>query len=173
MKFTNTTLLLIILSLLLNIVSSKNSNDDQINEISCLGRYTGVFHSYIYFNKNETSTDYYVIRTAWMLSYPNKIKTQLKSNNFNIFDSNPSNECGWKLISRITNIGIYTGYIYVKGNNVNTIDEIAGDILRNTYPTLEIMLIIFMPIIGVILIIMVLFIYDKYKTNNDNYNGIV
>lgn len=177
MKFINTQLLLIIISILLTFVSSKNSNDDQINEISCLGRYTGVFHSYIYFNQNESSKTYYVIRTAWMITYPNKIKTQLKSNNLNIYNNNPSNDCGWKLISRITNIGIYTGYIYVKGNSDNNIEEIAGNILRNTYPTLEIMLTIFIPIIIVIFIIIIILlitcINDKIKRNNTNYNGIV
>lgn len=61
-----------------NNIKAKSTLDDKILEITCLGKYTGVFHNFIYVSLNESSTDYYVIRTPWLLTYPKHLKNALK-----------------------------------------------------------------------------------------------
>lgn len=121
--------------------STNSIKDDKIMEVTCLGRYTGVFHSFIYFSNNETDTDLYVIRTSWLLTYPSKIRNELKKNNMSVF-SNYDEKCGWTLVSAATNIGIPTGNVYFKNNRNTKSEKIALQILYSNYPTLEIMLIV-------------------------------
>lgn len=73
MMMKNNLILLITILILSNVAAYSQSlrsgiKDDEILEVTCLGKYTGAVHSFIYFAKNETSTDYYVIRTAWLVS---------------------------------------------------------------------------------------------------------
>lgn len=161
--------------LILNIFNFINANnlDDKVLENTCLGKFTGVFHSFIYFAQNETSTDYYVIRTAWLITYPNRIKTELKKQNLYVYENNPTSKCDWTLKSKIQKFSIYTGFIYQKNNEVKNIQTKAGEILTSIYPSLEIGLIC-MPVI--IIIFIIIFIYCKYKLEDvrrDNYNTMV
>ncbi len=114
--------------------------DDSILEVTCLGKYTGVFHSFIYFANNETSTDYYVIRTAWMLTYPGRIKNALKEKNIHIFSKNPTDECDWTLKSKIQRFAVEKGYIYQKEEENKEMIRAASNILYDLYPSLEIAL---------------------------------
>lgn len=73
----------IILSFInINFINAATSIDDKILEITCLGKYTGVFHNFIYISQNQTSNDYYVIRTPWLLTYPKNLKNALKKKNY-------------------------------------------------------------------------------------------
>lgn len=151
-KFLTLLMLLISLSVsdATNIRSTTNNYDDVPMEVTCLGKYTGVFHSFIYFARNETDKNYYVIRTAWLLTYPGKLKNKLKEANMTVFDKNPAgNNCGWTLRARITDIGVGTGYVYTKSAEVQEVSDIATHILSNTYPVLEMMLIV-MPTLAVL-----------------------
>ncbi len=137
MKFTTT---LIILLINFTNIYAKNKYDDSILEVTCLGKYTGVFHSYIYFANNKTSTDYYVIRTPWMLTYPGRIKDALKEKNVYIYDKNPVGKCDWTLRAKIQKAAVDTGYIYEKNNENKELRQLATDILYDLYPSLEIAL---------------------------------
>lgn len=123
------------------------SSDDKILEITCLGKFTGSFHNFIYVAENETDTNYYVIRTAWRITYTNRIKRQLRDHKLWVFDHNPTTNCGWTLLSKITNVGIYTGNIYRKNNTNRNIEDFAAELLFNNYPTLEILIMILIVIL--------------------------
>ena len=159
--------ILILLIASFQLVKSSNNYDDKIMENTCLGRYTGVFHSFIYVAKNETSTDYYAIRTAWMITYPSKIKEKLQEKGLYIHEDNIE-KCGWKLISKVTNFIIYTGFIYVKNNEDKDLNTIISEILHNTYPTTEIMMSIFIPIGFIVILIVIYVMYDNLR-NRPHY----
>ena len=139
-----------------NATSSFKSVDDNILEITCLGKYTGVFHSFIFFAKNDSSTDYYCIRTPWLISYHSRIRTQLKNHNLTMFKSNPISKCGWTTLAHISMSGANTGSIYKKANTDNELNEIASEILSSIYPSIEMAL----TVIGAFLILAV-FIYIR------------
>lgn len=136
---------------LFNVINAK-IKDDQILENTCLGRYTGVFHSFIYFSNNKTSDQFYVIRTAWLLTYPNRIKNELKKKQFYVYDNNPSTKCNWILRSKVTNVGIYTGFIYQKNIENKLLQEESANILTYLYPSLEIALTVIGSFIAFIII---------------------
>jgi len=161
------TLMLIIFIQFNSAYPYKNNLDDKILEITCLGKYTGVFHNFIYIANNETSDDYYVIRTAWLISYPNKLKNKLKEFNLIIFDSNPTTKCGWTTLAHVQNFGVFTGTIYRKKNNIDELNSVLTEILSNNYPTLEILMIVFGSLFAVILFI---FIYVKCKSRSNQFN---
>lgn len=155
---------LALLTQLLFLNINANKLDDKILENTCLGKYTGVFHSFIYFSNNETSNDYYAIRTAWLLTYPDRIKKELENNNLYVYDKNPTIKCGWILRSKITNVGIYTGFIYQKNNENKLLQDTASMTLSNLYPSLEIGLTVIGCFIASCLII-VLYIFCKLRYN--------
>ncbi len=148
----NFKLFLSIILIQFNIINAK-IKDDQILENTCLGRYTGVFHSFIYYSNNQTSDQYYVIRTAWLLTYPDRIKNELKNKNFYVYDKNPSTKCNWVLRSRITNVGIYTGFIYQKNEENKLLQEEGQNILTDIYPSVEIALTVIGSFIAVCILI--------------------
>lgn len=149
------------------VLSYKNNLDDKILEITCLGKYTGVFHNFIYIANNKTSDDYYVIRAPWLITYPNKLKNKLKEFNLNIFDSNPSTKCGWTTLAHVKNSSVSTGTIYRKKNNIGDLNSVLTEILSNNYPTLEILMTVFGSLFAVILFI---YIYIKCNSRSDNFN---
>ncbi len=159
-------------NIIVNSYSNNNDNDDKILEVTCLGKYTGVFHSFIYFAKNETSTDYYVIRTAWLVTYPNRIKKELKNNNLYVFDKNPTDNCDWTLRTKMTNVGIYTGYVYSRNEIDKNLSLISTTILNTLYPSIEILiicLIIFLIVLPISIIC--IYLYYNLGNNQSNYRG--
>ena len=149
------TLMLIIFIQFNSAYPYKNILDDKILESTCLGKYTGVFHNFIYIANNETSDDYYVIRTAWLITYPNTLKNKLKELNLNIFDSNPSTNCGWTTLAHVQNSAVSTGTIYRKKNNIDELNSALTEILSNNYPTIEILMTVFGSLFAVILFIFI------------------
>jgi hypothetical protein len=125
-----------------SMLRSQNSLDDQILEKTCLGKYTGVFHSFIYFAENSTSNDYYVIRTPWLLTYPGRIIDELESRNMTIIDKSQTKKCGWTTLAHVSKAGASTGSIY-KFKNDNTIcEDNALEILSDIYPSIEMALLV-------------------------------
>lgn len=168
-KFLTLLMLLISLSVsgATNIRGTTNSYDDVPMEVTCLGKYTGVFHSFIYFARNETDKNYYAIRTAWLLTYPGKLKNKLKEANMTVFDKNPAgSKCGWTLRARITNVGAGTGYVYTKSAEVQEVSDIATHILSSTYPVLEMALVV-IPVITIVLAVLGMYSYYQF----DGYNS--
>jgi hypothetical protein len=161
-------ILMLIIVIQFNYVLSSNNNlDDKILEITCLEKYTGIFHNFIYIANNETSDDYYVIRTPWLIIYPNKLKNQLKEFNLTIFDSNPSTKCGWTKLAHVKNYAVSTGTIYRKKNNIDELNSILTKILSNNFPTLELLITGF----GLLLVLLLfIYIYVKYKSRSKNFN---
>jgi hypothetical protein len=149
-----------------------NSNDDNIMEVSCLGKYTGVFHSYIYIANNNTSTDYYVIRTAWMITYPDRLKSALKEKNLYVMDKNPVDKCGWTLISKIDNYAVSYGNVYRKNNEDKTLETIITSVVYDHYPSLEIFIICLFTVILPVILIVSCILYSElsskkqYKENH-------
>jgi hypothetical protein len=126
-----------------NVNYLRSNLDDKILEKTCLGKYTGVFHSFIYYSANSSSTDYYVIRTAWLLTYPGSIRSKLISNNMTIIDGSIfKNKCGWTLVAEAKNAAVSTGNVYYKNNRDTITEDIGIEILYNTYPYLEIILMV-------------------------------
>ena len=160
------TLMLIIFIQFNSTYPYKNNLDDKILEITCLGKYTRVFHNFIYIANNETSDDYYVIRTPWLITYPNILKNKLKELNLNIFDSNPSTKCGWTTLAHVKNSAVSTGTIYRKKNNIDELNAALTEILSNNYPTIEILMTVFGSLFALMLFI---YIYVKCNSRSDNY----
>lgn len=165
----------IILSFInINFINAATSIDDKILEITCLGKYTGVFHNFIYISQNQTSNDYYVIRTPWLLTYPKNLKNALKKKKLYIYNKNPTDKCGWTTLAHIKNIGISTGTIYKKNNTILELNSILTEILSNNYPTLEILLIVIGSFLATSLFIYIYIKCNSYKyNNNNNYNSYV
>ncbi len=161
------TLLMLFISLSVSGATNIRKNHDDVPmEVTCLGKYTGVFHSFIYFAGNETDENYYMIRTPWLLTYPSKLKSKLTAANMTMFDKNPAGtNCGWTLRARITDIGVSTGYMYTKSTEVQTVSDTATHILSNTYPLLEILLIV-IPVIVIMLVVLGLYIYYQMSAYN-------
>ncbi len=151
------TLALILLTI--NGSIAKDDGDDQIMESSCLGKFTGVFHSFIYFARNASSTDYTVIRTSWLITYPDRVKHELIAHNFTVFDKNPADNCDWVLRSKIQKATIYTGYVYQKNDEDRVTLAAAGKILSHLYPSAEIAMCVLLPIP---FILIMLFIWKMY-----------
>lgn len=129
------------------LVHGAKSYDDKIMEVTCLGKYTGVFHSFIHFSENSTSTEYYTLRTVWLLTYPGILREKLIERGMTIYDKNPTSKCGWTTVSHIKWAAISTGTIYRKISQPNDrIQEISSEILTSNYPTLEIVLLTVIPI---------------------------
>ncbi len=169
-KVTQTLLTTLILTTLFNttIAYSSKSYDDKIMEVTCLGKYTGVFHSFIYVANNQTTDNYYVIRTAWLITYPKNLKKELKKNNVYIYDKAPVSNCGWTLISKISNYAVSYGNIYRKNKQDLEFEEKLTNIVYSKYPTLEIFIICLFTVIIPILLIISWLAYDYYKTYKQN-----
>ncbi len=168
MNFFKTLLILCLINCVAEGRYLKTLNDDSILEVTCLGKYTGVFHSFIYFAKNNTSTDYYVIRTAWLITYPDRIKDSLKEKDLYVYEKNPTSKCDWTLRSKIQQTAVERGYIYQKNNEDKQLVEIASEILIDLYPSLEIALLVLGSFIA-----FVLFILLSYKLGcmRSSYTG--
>ena len=119
-----------------------SSLDDKIMEKTCLGKYTGVFHKFLYFADNETSTDYYAIRTPWLITYPKKIKTELLKNNLTLIDESVIKKCGWTTLAHVKNTGVSTGTIYSFSATIESVEDRALLILTNNYPIVEMLLVL-------------------------------
>lgn len=149
---------------------SSDDYDDDIMEVTCLGKFTGIFHSFIYFSENNNNTNYYVIRTSWLMTYPQRIKNNLKKHkNIIIYDKNPTSKCGWTLVSKIMKAQIYTGYVYRSHNENKYLEYISGEILSNIFPSLEIESIVFIPVGFVLLIVLICYLVGCTISSNYSY----
>lgn len=136
--------LLIAISILTNVDAKmmRSSIDDKIMEKTCLGKYTGVFHSFVYFANNETTDDYYVIRTPWLLTYPGRIRDELQKNNMTIIQKRDTQKCGWLTLAHVKMAGASTGTIYRFKDEVKISEDTALYILSDIYPSLEMALLV-------------------------------
>ena len=90
--------------------------------MSCLYKFTGIFHSYTYFNlinkDNTTDNTLIVIRSAWLLTYQNKLSNDLvKVENVNILSSVDikkleTNNCDWTAKAHYKEYGVFKGFNY-------------------------------------------------------------
>lgn len=144
MNFFATIILLISITMIdaTPMIRSQNTLDDQILEKTCLGKYTGVFHSFIYFAENSTSQDYYVIRTPWLITYPGRIEDELVKRNMTIIDEKQTKKCGWTTIAHVKKAGASTGTIYQFKNENTVCEDTALEILSEIYPSLEMALLV-------------------------------
>jgi len=142
-----------VIATLLGIVSASGNTafGDPIMSSTCLGKFNGVFHSFIFYVKNETSKDYYCIRTAWLMTYPSRIRTELKQHGMVVLNSNPVDKCGWITLAHIEKNAVSTGDIFKKGNTIDELTDIASNILFDLYPSLEISLLVCIPILAAML----------------------
>lgn len=130
---------LLILLFVSCVAARSNKLDDSIMEVTCLGKYTGVFHSFVYFAEGN-STDYYAIRTPWLLTYPGRIKTRLS--NVTLFEKNPVSKCGWTTLAHVKKMGVSTGTVYRHDAENKRVQQGALDVLSSIYPSLEIALLV-------------------------------
>lgn len=158
-----------------------SKSSERIDETICLYKFTGVFHSYIYFTLNNDTT--ITIRTPWIITYQNKIKDSLlKNDNINLLTEQQiniieKNNCDWITKANFREFAVQKGSVFSNINNNNT-DQIKKAVslsiesLDDNYPLIEIFMILLVPIIIIIALIIYLII-DEIKTkkrNNDNYS---
>ena len=159
---------------LLGIASASGNTafGDPIMSSTCLGKFNGAFHSFIFFAKNESSTDYYCIRTAWLFSYPSRIRSELKHHGMIVLKSNPVDKCGWITLAHIEKNAVSTGAIFKKGNTIDELTDIASNILFGIYPSLEISLLVCIPILAAMLycVYRVWFADHECRSRNRNYD---
>lgn len=101
---------------------TRSSDIEQIDETVCLYKFTGIFHSYTYFNlinkDNTTDNALIVIRSAWLLTYQNKLSNDLvKVENVNILSSVDikkleTNNCDWTAKAHYKEYGVFKGFNY-------------------------------------------------------------
>jgi hypothetical protein len=102
-------------------------------------------------NVTDTALNVYLIQTDYWLSYPQKITSGLESAGLTIIPTNQF--CGYYQVDNVYNMAVNTGKIYVLTNDIligynTTTIGIVQNILMNTYPITEIVLIVFsIPII--------------------------
>lgn len=148
---------------------------ERIDETICLFKFTGVYHQYIYY---EFENNMFLIRTPWILTYQNKIKSTL-TNNINItiisdFDEK-FNKCNWIVKSKYTEWAVNKGTILNFASNNYTSDLIEKKAiaigvlaLDDNYPTIEMLLTVFGSVLAFII-----FIFIKIKlgsaSSNNNY----
>jgi hypothetical protein len=150
-------------------------SEERIDETVCLFKFTGVFHQYIYY---EFENNIFLIRTAWILTYQNKIKDTL-TNNKNItiitnFDEK-INKCNWIVKSKYTEWAVNKGTIFSFASNNYTTDLIEKKAiaigvlaLDDNYPIIEILLTIFGSILAIIVFIIIK-IKLSSTSSNSNY----
>ena len=159
-----------VIFMLFSIIHATTANgDDPIMSITCLGKYTGVFHSFIFYAKNETSTDYYCIRTAWLITYPERIRSELKKHGLTVLDSNPTDSCGWTTLAHIEQYATETGDIYKKAATIDELANIGSEILYNIYPSLEMALAILIPILVLGICIYIRIYLDRQTHYSHHY----
>lgn len=74
------------------IANSDDNNPKPLYE--CIGQ-GDYLKKYIYFSENNTSTNYYAIKTPWIVLHSKKVRDRLVSYGAYIYKSNPSSRCGW------------------------------------------------------------------------------
>jgi hypothetical protein len=155
-----------------------SEGDEKIGEHVCLFKYTGAFHNYIYY---EIDNNKFLIRTAWIINYHNKIKETLENTeNVKIFyfDSDKQekdNKCNWIAKAHFSEWLVDKGSIFKFTNNPNITYEHGVSVglkaLEENYPLLEILIIIiFTLILPITLIIIYFYIFHThlFKSNNSN-----
>lgn len=161
--------------------STNSDSDEKIGEHICLFKYTGAFHKYIYY---EIDNNKFLIRTAWIVSYHNKIKKSLENKeNVKIFyfGSNrqeKDNKCNWIVKAHFSEWLVDKGSIFKFTNNPNITYEHGVSIglkaLEENYPLLEILIIIiFTLILPITLIIICYYIFQAYKSEKNNSNRLI
>jgi len=191
------------------IITDNTSSDEKTDENVCLYKYTGVFHSYTYFNliQSDLSNDQkkeektlIVIRSAWLITYQNKLANSLLS--YKYIDNTSSdriellsedeekqvklNNCDWLTKAHFREYGVQKGSVFSNINNNNTeyikkAVSIATKSLDDNYPDVEISILVIVPIISFFIALFIFgYIEDRKnrngelnnETTRDNYNRI-
>lgn len=159
----------------------RSSDIEQIDETICLYKFTGVFHSYTYFNlinkDNSTDNTIIVIRSAWLITYQNKLSDDLaKVENVNMISAEDikkleTNNCDWVAKAHYKEYGVFKGAVFsnIQNNNTDRIKKavsIATNTLDDNYPFLEITLLSIGSIIAFVVVCIILN-YIKHGSNGD------
>jgi hypothetical protein len=151
----------------------------QIGELICLYNIINL-ESFIFLkNNSKVNQNYYVIKTNYIFKYPTAIKEKLQQHNITVYDKNPVDNCGWKLISRINNV-FHTGDIYVKHNEDRKLTELVSNVLHDNLPIFELIEIVVLITLSIILglflirwiILLIKKCYDRNQ-NNHTYRRLV
>jgi hypothetical protein len=144
-----------IIYLFLIIASQCNENSKETNELFCNNwLFLYGYRQYIEIVVENIS---YEIYTPWIITYPNNLKLKLKLFDYNISNTYPDNlsSCNWSKISQIFNTILYVGSTNVQQTTTlikydKKVIFNMESVLQNTYPNLEIGL-----IIGVIILFII------------------
>ncbi len=138
--------------------------DDKVMEITCLGKFTWVFHHFMFIDANNNgSTDtYYCVRTPWFITYDNRIKNGFEKEGVIVLDSNPVSKCGWTMLAHVKMAGASTGSVYRKNQTNKTVEEIALRVLSSKYPSLEIALVVIGASIAFVLLCVCMYVSHDY-----------
>ncbi len=162
---------------------SKNYNNERIDESVCLYKFTGVFHSYTYFNLvNENdinSKTLIVIRSAWLISYQDKLADSLSKNtNVELLSKDDiklveQNNCDWLNKANFEEFAVKKGSVFsnIYNNNTEQVKKavsLATKALDNNYPAVEISMLVLIPIISVLLILFSAIWLDERKIKKAN-----
>lgn len=101
-------------------IASHNNNKIK-HSFECIGQ-GAYLKKYIYFSENETSTNYYAIKTPWIVLHAKKARDRLESYGAYIYDSNPSSECEW-MVSY--DYDWYNDNVLTKGNRTEELNAWA------------------------------------------------
>lgn len=118
---------------------SGNTLDDKVMEVTCLGKFTGVFHSFMYIESTEGP---YAVRTPWFITYHTRVRHALKDSGLVVVKernqlSKPAERCGWTLLTHMSMSGAHTGSLYRYNATNQTIERIVLDVLTSHYPSIE------------------------------------
>ncbi len=138
MKSTICITMMLVLSTV-GLCSNLRSIDDKIMEITCLGKFTWVFHHFMYIdaNHNGSANDYYCVRTPWFITYDNRVKDSFEKDGLIVLDKNPVSKCGWTTLAHVRMSGASTGTVYRKNQTNQTVEEVILSVLNSKYPSLE------------------------------------
>ncbi len=148
---------------------SHEESDEKIGELVCLFKFNWLFHDYIYYEINDNK---FLIRTAWIITYPGKVKKSLeikegiKLFNFQSKKMEKENKCNWIVKSHYKEWGVAKGSIFKFSNNPNITYEhgvaIGLKAMDENYPLLEVMLLLLgMLVIPIVLILTCVYFLDK------------
>lgn len=165
--------------------NTRSSDIEQIDETICLYKYTGVFHSYTYFNlinqDNVTDNTIIVIRSPWLLTYQNKLSDYLdKKENIDMLPSADikeleDNNCDWIVKAHYKEYGLFKGTIFsnIQNNNSNQIKKavsIATKTLDDNYPFLEIILLVIGSIFSFVLSCVIVYYIRNGRRSDRAFN---
>lgn len=102
-------------------IIADSNNDNPKSRFECIGE-GGYLKKYIYFSENTTSTNYYAIKTPWIILHSKKVRDRLVSYGAYIHKSNPSSKCEWAVSY---DYDWDNDYVLTKGNRTEPLNEWA------------------------------------------------